>query len=121
MNRQEIFNKVAAHLLTQGRKAQRGANVVGDTPTQCRYRGENGTMCAVGCLISDDVYTPELEGAPVRRASVLGALKSSGVSVYGDAIMFLARLQTIHDTCEVHTWRDELEIVATQYDLEWKH
>lgn len=33
--------------------------------TSCRYRGENGRMCAVGCLISNEHYTGYLEGMGV--------------------------------------------------------
>lgn len=52
---QEIFNKVATHLLTQGKRS-----VASDG--SCMYRGPEGTKCAIGCLIEDDEYHPLLEG-----------------------------------------------------------
>ena len=48
MNTQQIFDKVATHLLTQNaRSAAEGS---------CLYRSPSGLKCAVGCLISDSVY-----------------------------------------------------------------
>jgi hypothetical protein len=32
---------------------------------QCRYRGDNGNACAVGCFIPDDLYHPSMEGLSV--------------------------------------------------------
>lgn len=46
MNAQEIFEKVAAHLLSQNAQAlDKGGN--------CLYRDPSGKACAVGCLIPD--------------------------------------------------------------------
>ena len=46
---QELFDKIATHLLTQGARSE---NSLG----KCLYRGEFGRKCAVGCLISDEEY-----------------------------------------------------------------
>ncbi len=54
MTKQEIFDKVKAHLLAQGKRAVNGDG-------NCMYRGMDGTKCAVGCLIPDELYTPLLE------------------------------------------------------------
>lgn len=51
---QEEFDAVVAHLYKQGKKAMSGKG--------CAYRGENGTMCAVGCRIPDEMYDPKMEG-----------------------------------------------------------
>jgi hypothetical protein len=58
MNAQEIFDKVVTHLRTQGKQAK-------NTSDDCVYRRPNGLMCAVGCLIPDELYDPALEGATV--------------------------------------------------------
>lgn len=72
MNTQEIFNTVATHLLTQN------ARSMGTAPQMegrgCLYRGENGRMCAVGCLIKDEFYDPILENEPVRDPDVIFAV-----------------------------------------------
>ena len=52
---QADLNKMYDHLIKQGRKST-GAKWDG-----CAYRGDQGTMCAVGCLISDEEYVPEME------------------------------------------------------------
>lgn len=54
MTAQEVFDKVVNHLYTQGRPAKEDGK-------SCRYRGPNGTKCAVGCLIPDDEYRPIME------------------------------------------------------------
>lgn len=60
---QEVYDFVVNHLRTQGCRAM----TVIDGRLQCAYRGKNGTKCAVGALIPDDVYDPEWEGANVRH------------------------------------------------------
>lgn len=42
----------------------------------CRYRGEDGMMCAVGCLIPDDKYDPEMEGVGILKTGATA--ESSG-------------------------------------------
>jgi hypothetical protein len=58
MTKQEIFDTVAIHLIKQGKKS------VGDDGN-CLYRGPEGLKCAVGCLIPDEVYRPEMESRSV--------------------------------------------------------
>lgn len=65
MERQEIFDTVARHLLTQMAKAVRGRSPAGGPDDSCMYRAPSGRKCAVGCLIPDSVYTPNIEGASV--------------------------------------------------------
>lgn len=105
-NRQAVLEKVVAHLLAQ-RVPAVSATVFGG----CRYRSPNGTKCAVGCLIPDELYTPEIEGAGVE-ALIFG---KSGGTGYGDSLFefqfvknadghlnlddpgFLEELQWMHD------------------------
>ena len=47
---QEVFDRVASHLLTQS------ARSLLPDGSGCAYRGANGRMCAVGCLIADYEY-----------------------------------------------------------------
>ena len=51
---QSDLNKMYDHLIKQGRASTRKR-------TGCAYRGDDNTMCAVGCLISDEEYVPEME------------------------------------------------------------
>lgn len=101
MNKREIFEKVKAHLLAQGKRS-----MLGDSWNRCRYRGDNGTSCAVGCLIKDEYYEETLEYKGVANIDVLRALRFSGVDVAGDVDTprMLCKLQEIHDTYLVSDW-----------------
>jgi len=61
--REEIFDYVEARL-----KEQRCQSLSpdGHNAGECAYRGEEGLMCAVGCLIGDDEYTSGMEGRLVE-------------------------------------------------------
>lgn len=61
---QAIFDYVVAHLRKQGKPA------VGGQYNSCVYRHYDASgavlMCAVGCLIPDDLYLPRYENDSVR-------------------------------------------------------
>lgn len=128
------------HLLDQGVRAV-------DTDETCRYRGvdtgasyydsdgfiseivEDGTSCAVGCLIDDGVYDRiDIEGKAVNAKlfipdgdgyrhstqadeepssmAVLEAVKNSNPdwNVTYKSIIMLANLQKVHDTIDSNLW-----------------
>lgn len=113
-NNQEVFDKVARHLLTQ--KIQAKVN------GQCLYRGPNNTMCGIGCLIPDDLYDLDIEGAAVMD------LLDSKQEKYREGIVelftncnptFLSDLQLLHDdTDDDGDWYQDLEGLAEDYDLD---
>ena len=107
---QAVFDKVVKHLLTQKRRSEgkRG----------CAYRGKGGDMCAVGCLISDKAYDPEIEGFAVHATEVLVTLAKSGVPTYNRAL--LTDLQYVHDECPISRWKDRLRNLANHHNLTWK-
>lgn len=107
---QAVFDKVVKHLLTQNRrsKGKRG----------CAYRGKGGDMCAVGCLISDKAYDPEIEGFVVHATEVLAKLAESGVPTYNRTL--LTDLQDIHDRIAVDLWKVHLKELARHHRLTWK-
>lgn len=58
---QEIFDASYIGLMRQGfRQATEDINGLG--ADACRYRSGNGLKCAVGHLIDDSKYAPEVEG-----------------------------------------------------------
>jgi hypothetical protein len=117
MTMQEVFDKVATHLMTQGCRSVQGTAEVGRRST-CLYRGPNGTKCAVGCLISDEAYSPTLEEKPVEATNVLEALARSGLDVFDSTLRRLLReLQTVHDSVPVANWAQGLAYIAKQYGL----
>ena len=94
MNSQEVFDKVFTHLISQGHQAR--GDKAGAGLTTCQYRGKNGSSCAVGCLIPDEVYTRDMEAMTVKE---LMCENDRIASMFSDVdIVLLQRLQTIHDS-----------------------
>lgn len=118
MELQEIFTKVVTHLRAQGKPAMYDG--------LCVYRTEDGCSCAVGCLISDEAYSSEIEESNVFNHKVQEALIKSGVDIsYNDETYNILRdLQMSHDGCtgELDYWNEkqekEWERIAGEYDLE---
>lgn len=111
MNKQQIFNKVAEHLLTQ--------MAVSEDEFGCLYRGPNGLKCAVGILIPDDLFEVELENSDVYSLfDCLGpeGRKRIGITRYR-TLDFLADLQCIHDSFPPDSWRAELRVLANKHRL----
>lgn len=94
MTLQEIFDTVVAHLRKQGKAAIR----VGPGGPGCAYRGDDGTMCAVGCLIKDEFYHEKLEGHPIAAHFVMIAVRRSIGDLPVGGLTLLSNLQDIHDT-----------------------
>lgn len=108
MTDQEAYETVCRHLLTQRQKSR--AEVGGDVV--CAYRGEDGRKCAIGCLISDDQYRPDMECNTVR-----GLVESHGL-VLCPSTALLRDLQVLHDTMPVDRWRRELELLGRRFGLD---
>ena len=117
MTHQEIFDEVAAHLLTQKKQAVNDEGV-------CLYRTPSGLSCAVGCLIPDDLYTPAIEtGTPGNWHSGEGHHTGKHLAVILEAAGFvegdmhlLRRLQQVHDNSRTVTgWKYGLVAVAEEF------
>jgi hypothetical protein len=107
MTKQEIFDKVATHLLTQNEKSWffTGKSFL------CRYRGDNGTKCAVGVLIPDEKYRECFEN---KRASTIAA---EYMPEFEPHAVFLDELQHIHDSVDVGRWPKRLKQFAADHKL----
>lgn len=116
MNRQEIYNTVKEHLLKQGRKS---AETTDDpfTPDACKYRGPDGTKCAIGVLIPDELYSPDMEGRGIRRLAQYTDLRAYLNMLDAATDNLLYDLQTVHDGFAVLDWPKRLERVAIQHGL----
>ena len=115
MTLQEIFDKVAVHLLTQGCKSGQPNPAMG---FQCLYRGPNGTQCAVGHLIKDEHYSPEMEEMCVAEEIVIQALIDSGVKCGPVTLNLLTDLQILHDGTPAEEWCEVLKVIAKKYKLD---
>lgn len=96
---QEVFDFVATSLMKQGRHSRTCEDGV------CLYRGPEGTKCAAGFLIPDDLYSHTME----RRG--WGKLAEAwGFSKKHKEL--IQRLQTLHDVSPVCYWPAKLADVA---------
>ena len=83
-------DKIEQHLIQQ--KA-RSVKTIDSSDTRCQYRGENGLMCAVGCLIAEEHYRPAMESIGVAHLQYqLDPRLPEDISVKE-----LARWQQYHD------------------------
>lgn len=109
MTKQEIFDTVAVHMLAQGKKSE--------NEDGCLYRGPNGTKCAVGVLIKDEIYRPILENRLVCERIIWEALEDSGIEMDGDIEQLLMALQETHDHISVQTWKHQFGHIAKRHGL----
>lgn len=116
MNRQEAFDKAYKGIVAQGRGSS--------NDWQCLYRGDGGTKCAVGQLLSDEQITRYgirnsqgvSELAPELLDELLPCDSKAGV--------FLSELQDAHDQatwCAVPNFIEAFKLraadVAKKYEL----
>ena len=114
MTNQELFNRVVAHLRAQGCAAKEWVTRSnGAKSNLCRYRTADGKKCAVGCLIPDDRYTPELEGKTATQEAVAAA-----AGLEGHNLQLATRLQVIHDWIDPREWPEQLKQLAAEFGLE---
>lgn len=143
MTKQEILNKVWDYFITQ--KNPQSLNTEADsTSPNCMYRTPTGNRCAVGVLIPDENYHPELEqlggvGCIIMKIREHNKTADFGTPIYyeaverlGDALRadllehesFLISLQSAHDTTPLpnETFEDMLRArlvkIANVYELE---
>lgn len=115
LTRQIIYDRVKAHLLAQNKRSYDDTGRF--QGNGCRYRGPNGTKCAIGGLIPDHLYNPSFEGK-----SVYGLISLFGtINVFGDNLdtdaRFLHDIQGIHDSYDPDEWPDQLNEFAERYEL----
>lgn len=90
---------VVKHLYSMKGQSMRKVNGA----QSCAYRGRAGAKCAIGCMIPDDVYEPQMEGRNI--ASLLGKIggpdrpiEALVVLFEGINVQFILDLQVLHDT-----------------------
>lgn len=103
--KQEIFDFVVRFLLKQNQKSQNEYMIY-------KYHLNDGKKCAMGCLIPDKDYHPDMELLPkfVNRYFI-----DSGYS--REEMHLIQDLRTVHDHEDVCRWRKEFKKVADTYNL----
>jgi hypothetical protein len=124
-----IFERCITHLLAQGRRSmvQLASDHASRKKEACAYRGDDGLMCAVGCLIADEFYdAASMESKSFDANSVRHALRKSGVELdirwYVGPYCYsmrslLEKLQRLHDTVGPADWRGAANYVADRSGL----
>lgn len=128
MTPQDIFNKVATHLFTQGEKAVELVALSdwnGKKPKYepaCRYRmkkGDKVLTCAAGCLIPNDVYKPDMENFRIHMVKNYPGIPAFIKNNLG----LIGQLQRLHDN-EDNNWhstimmKTRLSQVANEFNLD---
>ncbi len=90
----DVFNYVVGHLRRQGKQSIL-INFEGEET--CAYRGENGTMCAAGCLIADDEYSPSFESNSVYTLFQFSSLNQELKERIEPNERMISDLQSLHD------------------------
>lgn len=110
----EIFDKVKNHLLLQGQRARLGVRCV------YRHQADSEVLkCAVGCLISDETYSSEIEGTLITdttlRSDVLkDILRLNGVDGVANREL-LEDLQEVHDQFLPELWPERLNYLERKH------
>lgn len=113
---QEAFDHVVRHMHKQKVKSS-AERVPGDGDPQCRYVGENGTTCALGCLFDDPSVLASFEGK--NGAHLAGMLFVD----FGIPISFAAAVQDAHDSAPdgdesfLPYFADRMRKVAKEFKL----
>jgi hypothetical protein len=115
LSARDIYQRVSTHLLTQRAVSE-------DENGSCRLRSAGGRKCAIGSLLNDDVYEPDIEGVGIayyrhaQDGKLLQALYASNVDAYDPAIIeLLMQLEEVHDDASVEEWPRLLAAVGRRY------
>jgi hypothetical protein len=122
---QETFDFVITHLRKQGKRATQGGG------KECAYRGDDGTSCAIGCLIPDNIYDPEIEGRGFCGLCISNKVQAladyllaehPGLFVYGTSGRTLgSALQLLHDEqLGEKKFEERVKEAAEDFTLEYK-
>ncbi len=93
MSKQKIFEKVITHLIKQGVRSV-------SPDIGCLYRGPNGTKCAIGCLLTDKIYSSDMESNNV--SGLISDFRNMLPKYIVENEEFLSELQHLHD--DYHNW-----------------
>jgi hypothetical protein len=110
MNLEELSLKIRDHLTNQ--KAQ-----AANSNDACQYRTSDGRMCAVGCLLTDDLYSLDFEGKGITGDNIYSVkLRKVLSNAYGinfnpgsPGSELLSRWQRYHDSGDYARWCEDSE------------
>lgn len=121
-----LAHELSARMAERGLTYHQAAKEIGvATSAVCRYRGPNGTACAVGGQIPDHLHTPDLEhcGSAHRLPeliirAVLRIEPDEPMPVCHDPIRgLLSDLQRVHDRHQPNEWELRWVDVSKSFGL----
>jgi hypothetical protein len=72
-------------------------------------------MCAVGCLIDEDLYSEKIENLSASNEDVMKAIRGS-ITTWKVNSDMLGELQNIHDEYEPDSWSLKLEYFESYFN-----
>ena len=109
---QKLFNVAARGMLRQMKRSET------EYSGTCKYRTERDGQtlkCAVGMMISDNVFQPEMNDyGSFRNSEIIqnAVAKSQKVNINSELINLGQTIQSIHDTYQPENWKAKLSEVA---------
>lgn len=103
---EQLFDYIAEHLLFQSKKSTSIVTINTMTDEFCAYRGDNGTACAAGCLIPDDLYKEKMEHKNWENLTCAFPLlqpKNKKLEI------IIKNMQHLHDTMLVEEWKEKIK------------
>lgn len=122
LTNQELFDAVVSGLRKQGCKSLTNLNAIvwgGERPNDtlaCAYRGDNGTKCAVGQVIPDEVYNTRIENKSVSWITTIWD-DSYKLPWNKKSVPLLSELQGVHDMADTKNWEHNWKQLAVEFDL----
>lgn len=116
---QQLFDYITAFLIKQGKPSATKEGY-------CRYRGPDGTMCAVGCIIPDSVYSPKMESIGLGKCIIEEFPRLKPLEKFTELLEYL---QDAHD-CVVYRssvlgedpipyWKRKFAEIAKDFNLKF--
>lgn len=109
---QQLFDTVVNHLRQQNSRSTNGDDA-------CLYRDLQGRKCALGCLIPDENYLPDMESKTLSgllRGDLLPISLRDELTTH---LRLLSELQNTHDYVDVQFWEERFQNVAKDFGLEY--
>jgi hypothetical protein len=113
MELQELFDKSVTHLRKQGVKSV-NKSLADESGAFCSYRGDNGLMCAIGCVIPDKEYELGFEGKLASYVAKRGVSTLQGLTARA-----MNHLQAIHDNDPTERWEGKWKNFAMLHNLKF--
>lgn len=116
---QEVFDFALNHLLKQNRMSINGGG-------SCSYRADDGSRCAVGAFIPDELYDQKFERRRVASGELNDVIETLGLLPF---VGLLSLLQDLHDHAPVYApfsvdgvfipkMMDKIETIAKSHNLQ---